>query len=94
MSKDKSGPAYPEQKGHYFSTGENTSSEIETTPGMTKRERFAMAAMQEVLKSMLFRSEGWNALTDSEEYGSLEGEEIISKFACQIADALLKELEK
>ena len=51
--------------------------------GLTKRELFAMAAMQGILSAM----DGWG-------YGGNEHYDGVAKYSVKYADALLKELNK
>ena len=89
MSKENGrSPAYPNfeqnEDGILYTTEE----------GLTKRERFAMAAMQAIITSFSDREvmEAWALASQREGLSSLE--EGIADGACRQADALLKELEK
>lgn len=70
-------PAYPQQ-GHNYDCPDGGWYHVEHQEGLTKRERFAMAAMQGMLASN----------------GGYGDKESLSKYAVKQADELLKLLEQ
>ena len=85
MSKDESGHAYP-----YAFIDPNGNYEPEYNEGLTKRERFAMAALQGLCSNATdIMSKYYLEHQTPEEYF-----ETIAKESLLYADALLKEIEK
>ena len=89
MKKDTSGSAFPEQKGFKFKSGDNEQTEITVTEGMTKREYFAAKAMQG-----LMMNPNTEDFVDNAQRAGMHPRDYCAWCAVDMADALIKELEK
>jgi hypothetical protein len=91
MNKDLGGPAFPNEGGHKFASGNDVRKTL-PHPGMTLRDYFAAKAMQSLITVMGTDMADTAMLDAGFVYG--ETDKFVAKCAYDYADAMLKEHNK